>query len=553
MTRQLWLSTAMLAVGVALLGSAQFAGAASQQRGGIFKVGTTGASVQIDPQLSYVTTGWWLEYATAAKLYNYRPGGKLVPEVASRFRVSQDGRRYTFFIRKGFRFSDGSPVSAASFKYAIDRAANHDLMSPGAQFITNPNGVDIVGAHAVNDGRGTSVSGVHARGNRLTIQLTRRRGGLTLISILAMPFFQATSTKLPLDREVVNVRSMADLPSAGPYAFTLNDVNRRTSLRRNPYWTRGPGRTAPRNLSGVDLSWNLNEQAAFQMVQANQLDRGPIPSAEVQGVGNQYGVNRGRFWVEPMSSCIAEIGLNNSRGLFHDNVQMRKAVNWAIDRTDYAEAGAASFSRSPWTHLLSPNYPGSITKPSRQPYAPRANIAKAKALAAGHFKDGRITVYYRSSGSINNGQAAVVRRDLIRLGFDPANITMKGFSGANIYDAMGKRGSDFDIAVSLGWCSDFPDFGQGGTFPFLPYFGGGASFPDSPQYRAKIAAALRLRGGARTKAIGKLDIQIMKNVAPVIVTTTFNQLSFFSDRVDPRSLRFHRVYQDWSIPALALK
>ena len=39
-----------------------------------------------------------------------------------------------------------------------------------------------------------------------------------------MPFFQATSAKLPLDREVVDVRSMADLPSAGPYAFTLNDV-----------------------------------------------------------------------------------------------------------------------------------------------------------------------------------------------------------------------------------------------------------------------------------------------------------------------------------------
>ena len=45
----------------------------------------------------------------------------------------------------------------------------------------------------------------------------------------------------------------------------------------------------------------------------------------------------------------------------------------------------------------------------------------------------------------------------------------------------------------------------------------------------------------------------MKNVAPVVVTNTYNQLSFFSNRVDPRSLRFHRVYQDWSIPALALK
>ena len=548
MPRRLWLSPAMLATGAALLVAAQFAGAAPDRRGGVFKIGTTGASVQIDPQLSYVTQGWWLEYATAAKLYNYRPGGKLVPEIASRFTVSQDGRRYTFFIRKGFRFSDGAPVTAASFVYAIDRAANQDLGSPGAQFITNSAGVEIVGARSVNNGHGTHVSGVRARGNRLIIELARP--SRVLISIFAMPFFQATSTKLPLDREVANVRSMADLPSAGPYAFTLNDVNRLTSLRRNPYWTRGPGRTAPRNLRGVDLSWNLNEQAAFQMVQANQLDEGPIPEAEVQGVASRYGVNRGRFWVEPTSSCMAMIGLNNSRGLFHDNVQMRKAVNWAIDRTDYS--GVDSFIRTPWTHLLPPGYPGSITKPSLQPYAPRANIAKAQALAAGHFKDGRISVWYRSSGSVNNAQAEVVRRDLTRLGFDPANITMKGFSGGDIYDAMGKRGSEFDMAVSLGWCSDFLD-PAGEAFPFLPFGGGGPFFPDNPEYRAKIAAALRLRGDARTKAIGKLDIEIMNNLAPVVVTHTYNQLSFFSNRVDPHSLSFHRVYQDWSIPALALK
>ena len=45
--------------------------AAAVKKGGLLKVGTTGASVQVDPQLAYVTTAWWLEYATAAKLFNY--------------------------------------------------------------------------------------------------------------------------------------------------------------------------------------------------------------------------------------------------------------------------------------------------------------------------------------------------------------------------------------------------------------------------------------------------------------------------------------------------
>ena len=114
MPRRVWLSLGLLATGAALMVAAQLAGAAPERKGGIFRVGTTGASVQIDPQLSYITTGWWLEYATAAKLYNYRPGGRLVPEVASRFTVSNRGKRYTFFLRKGFRFSDGTPVTAAA-------------------------------------------------------------------------------------------------------------------------------------------------------------------------------------------------------------------------------------------------------------------------------------------------------------------------------------------------------------------------------------------------------------------------------------------------------
>jgi ABC-type oligopeptide transport system substrate-binding subunit len=524
MPRRLWLSSAMLATGAALLVAAQFAGATPERRGGILRVGNAGASVQIDPQVAYTTTAWGLEYATAAKLFNYRAGGKLVPEVASRFTVSRDGKRYTFVLRKGFRFSDGTPVTAQSFRYALLRAKDPALQAPAAQFVTN-------------------VRGVKARGMKLAITLSSRKGDL--VSTLAMPFFQATSRKLPRDREVAAVTRMADLPTAGPYAFALNDVNRLTSLRRNPYWKPGPGRTAPRNLDGVDVQWNLDERTAFEMVKANQLDEGPIPAAEAQGLADQYGVNRSRFWVKPTSDCIGLIAFNNSRNLFRGNPELRKAVNWALDRTAYNGPG---FNRSPWTHLLPPGYPGSITKPSRQPYAPTADVQRAHDMAVGHLRDGRITVFFRTSSPLSVAQAEEVRRALLYVGFAYDNITMKGFRGADIYDAMGKRGSEFDMAISLGWCASVVEGSA-----FLPFGGVPPFFPDLPQYRSKIAAALRLKGNARVAALGKLDLDIMRNVAPVAVTNTFNNLYFFSDRVDPRSLKFHTVYEDWSIPALALK
>src|SRR5215212_1558996 len=174
MHRRLWVSVTMLVAGASLLVAASLASAAGNapalKKGGIWRLGTTGASTQIDPQLAYVTTAWWLEYATAAKLYNYPDkqgpaGSKLVPEVASKFSVSNNGRKYTFTIRPGFKFSDGTPVTAKNFKRAIDRTANKSLASPGAPFITDSNGTNIVGAKKVNNGSGTSVSGAVAKGN----------------------------------------------------------------------------------------------------------------------------------------------------------------------------------------------------------------------------------------------------------------------------------------------------------------------------------------------------------------------------------------------------
>src|SRR4051795_3699195 len=141
-----WLSVVMLVAGVGLMIAGLANAADSSKRGGIFIAGGFGSEPPIDPQLSWVSTAWWLEYATAAKLYNYpdkpAPAGALpAPEVASRFAVSRDGRTYTFWIRKGFRFSDGAPVTAKSFSFAIRRVLNRKLGSPAAQLIADPHGV----------------------------------------------------------------------------------------------------------------------------------------------------------------------------------------------------------------------------------------------------------------------------------------------------------------------------------------------------------------------------------------------------------------------------
>jgi ABC-type oligopeptide transport system substrate-binding subunit len=546
MVRRVWLSLGLVVLGGAMLLTAQLAAAEGGfgfRQGGVFRYGSVGASVQVDPQLAYVSTAWWMEYATAAKLFNYpdlpgAAGARLVPEVASKYTVSRDSRTWTFFIRKGYRFSDGLPVTAASFKHAIDRVANHDLASPGAPFITDVNGADIVGAREVNRGSSQHVRGVVARGRRLIIRLTRPYAALP--SLLAMPFFQATSARLPLGREVTG-----GYAAAGPYFFRRDVPNTVTELRRNPYY-RG---ARPHNLRGVEVRWNLDEDSAYARVQAGTLDEGPLPSARVRELAKSYGVNRTRFWAKP-SSCVEILAINRQRPLFRNNVALRQALNWAVNRKAY-EAAAGPYARRPWTHLLPPTFPGSVTARRQQPYLGAPNLRKARQLAAGHLRRGRINVGYRSSGTIGTVQARLLRDTLVKLGVDPARIKLKPFSGADIYDAMGKRSSDLDLGVGMGWCGDYPL--DSGSLIYVALDPSGALGSSGGKYDRKLAAVLKLKGHARDRALGRLDLEVTKSLAPAVVLGVYNNRYFLSSRVDPRSLVYHNVYTDWSIAALALK
>ena len=148
-----------------------------------------------------------------------------------------------------------------------------------------------------------------------------------------------------------------------------------------------------------------------------------VPAAEIQGVADQYGVNKTRFWVKPQN-CTGSLLFNNANPLFRNNVPLRKAINWAVDRTDYA--GVAGPVRG--LAVDAPDPAG----------LPRLGVEDAQAVRGeGQHPEGEGA----RGGALPQrahrrhlprprldlpGQADLVRRDLIRLGFDPAKIDMRG-------------------------------------------------------------------------------------------------------------------------------
>src|ERR1700745_4118160 len=166
MYKRLALSLAMLAVGAAMLAASGIAstGSAHKQsgpassvakKGGILNVNLFAGIENIDPQRSYYVPESQYEWLTQRPLLNFAHaegarGDRPLNEGAKSYAVSRDGRTYTFHVRQGMRFSDGSPVTAANYKHTLLRILNPNVGSPIASFLTDPSSVNIVGAVAYN-------------------------------------------------------------------------------------------------------------------------------------------------------------------------------------------------------------------------------------------------------------------------------------------------------------------------------------------------------------------------------------------------------------------
>jgi peptide/nickel transport system substrate-binding protein len=560
MHRRLWLSVAMLAVGASLLVAASFAGSASSspsvkgsqvaKKGGTLRVDLTEDIDDVDPSISYGATDWQIWYATSLRLLNYpdaRPprGSRLTPEAAVAFpKVSNGGKTYTFTIRKGLKFSNGKPVTAKNFAFAIERALSKPLNSPAGQFVADPAGTNIVGAVAAAASATPRMpSGVKASGNKLTIKLVKQDA--TFLAKITMPFFQALPTSLSLTSPIVNVSGSQGLPSAGPYYVSSRTPDRSLFLKRNTHY-KGP---RPHNLTAIQFKIGIAIEAGFREVESGAADYGPIPPTEHARLGQTYGVNRGQYRVNP-STCNSFLALNNANDLFRGNVKLRQAVNFAISRgAMVAQYGA--FAGQPNDQFLPPGFPG-FRNANIYPLQ-RPNLTKAQSLAKGNTRSGKASYFYTRRAPSPNVME-INRADLNRIGID---LQPKSFAGFDIYDAMGKRGSEHDLGIG-GWCQDYPDpydyinvLEYGGSIQ--PEHNNNYAYFNNPTYNKKIERAAKLIGAARLKAYGDLDIDITKNQAPYAAWRTSNTREFFSKRVDPKSIIYTPIYEATDYAALALK
>jgi ABC-type oligopeptide transport system substrate-binding subunit len=549
LSKKLSLSIAFVVIGASLLLAAGFASTANSASpakvskglaaGGTLNVDLFTDVDYTDPALDYLSTGWEIEYSTCLKLMNYpdangAKGSQLVPEAAAGFpKVSNNGKTYDFTVNASFtKFSNGAPVTAANFAYAINRDANPKMQSPATPFLS-----DIVGAQAAIDGKASSVSGVKVNGNHLVINLTQ--AAPDFVARIAMPFFCAIPTNLPIDANGVET-----LPAAGPYYIADRTPNKSIVLKRNPNYK---GKR-PHNVNQIVYTIGNSLEAIRLRVESGASDYAAsgLPSAAYAEVAQKYGINKGQFWVKPQLG-VSYLAMNNDRPLFKGNTKLRQAVNFAVDRKAMLNQGGYLAGKRT-DQILPPGMAGFRDADIYPLKAP--NFNHAKKLAAGNTKDGKM-VYYTSNTAASAAVAQIVQFDLKQIGLD---VEVKPFARAVQIQKEGTRGEPFDM-TSEGWIADYAD-----PFDFINVLLSGDSLHDSnnnnvayfndPAYNKKMSAAARLSGASRYNTYGALDVDISKNAAPWAARSNFNDRILLSKRVG--CFTFNPIYSV-DIAALCLK
>jgi peptide/nickel transport system substrate-binding protein len=548
MRRKYLLSLFMLSMGVALLVAAMTVGpaAASHQAqaksGGTLVVTQAGTAFDtLDPQLAYVSNDWGLLYNTQLLLLNLpskggQKGLQLVPEGAKSFpTISRNGKTYVFHIRKGLKFNNGKPVTAANFQRSFERNLSPKMYAPFGVY----DQLDkwLVGGVAFNKGQAQHISGIKAKGLKLTIHLTKAVPQFT--TVMGMQWFAAIPKNLPYASRKAGILKYA---SAGPYYIASNNLTSLTVLKRNNHFKMH--KLWPANPKQIIVHTYPTSNGDPQLLQAekNQVDIAGVPSQDAAKTIKKYGKSGGRFHYGP-TTCITWNALNNqAQNGTTNTVAARKALNYAVSRNAIINfAGPLSGQAS--DQVLVPAIPGYH---KFNTYPAGGSLAKARKVAGNSLNGKKLVIYYSHQSVYQTNVAEYIESQASKLGMRPSlqAADPNDFYGALQTKATAEGPNGYNVTAYGGWCADYPDgfdyfnvnfdgrtIGDTGNTDYM-YFNNAA-------FNKQMDKAAAATGAKRAKMYGALDKTFMNNYAPIIPTQIANTEWVASTRVH------NWVYSKW--------
>jgi len=526
---------AVAALGLASCGgdSDSTSGGGSGQKGGTLNGTYASFPDYLDPALSYTAEGWTAMADVYIPLLTYKhangeEGSEVIPGLAKEMpKISNGGKTYTLFLRPGLKYSDGTPVKASDFPFAVERMIQ--LNSGGSPFY-----LTIEGAEKFAETKQGPIPGIETndKTGEIVINLEGPRG--TFSNELGLMFV----APLPQDTPVEDL-SANPPPGTGPYMITKSQPGKGWEYERNPYWAKANGKAMP------DLPEGVIDNAKMTIIrnpetQVDDIERGtyqwmqnPPPASRYAEVKENF--EGSQFRVEPTISTYY-FWMNNKRAPF-DDVKVRQAVNYAVDAKALERIYAGQIAAT--QQILPPGMPG-YEQFELYPH----NLGKAEELMKeANPSDMDITVW-TDTESPNNEAGEYFNEVLKELGF---NTTLKQINADNYFTVIGNQST---ADLDAGWSDWFQDYPHPNDF-FQPLLAGESILPtnngnfaefDDPAINKKMTElAEEQLGPEQEEAYKEMDKEIMEQ-APWAPYGTRTLSTFVSDEIDLESVIFNPTF-----------
>ncbi|HEX6500194.1 MAG TPA: ABC transporter substrate-binding protein [Micromonosporaceae bacterium] len=436
----------------------------SDKKGGTLRLANNADIDSWDPARAYYAWAWNMQrayYVRTLVTPQSAPGDdglKLVPDLAQDMpQISSDGLSYTFKLKSGIKFEDGSPITSKDIKYGIERVFAQDVLSGGPTYLIDQldQGQNYPGPYKDKDP------------NKLGLKSVETPDDTTIVFHLKQPFSDflyllAMGPAAPVPMAKDTGDKYADHPiSSGPYKFEKIDPGKEVVLVRNPNWDPATDKVRKALPDKIDLRLGVDANEIDNELMDGTLD---IDTAQVgvQAAAQAKILQDPELKKnadEPNTGFIRYIAMSTKVSPF-DDIHCRRAVQYALDKTAMQTArGGADAGGDIAINMLPPNIAG--WDPNLDPYNTKSGkpqIDKAKEeLSQCKTHGGFSTVIAVRNKGKEPKTAEALQQSLAAVGIkatiDQSDPALYFRSTIGSPDNVHKKGYGLMLA---GWGADFP-------------------------------------------------------------------------------------------------
>jgi peptide/nickel transport system substrate-binding protein len=437
----------------------------SDTKGGTLKMANDADFDSLDGGDMYYGYGWNFSrlYLRSLVTFKSAPGAEanqLVPDLAESLgKPSADAKTWTYKLRKGLKYEDGTPITSTDVKYAVARSLDKDILVNGPTYFGDF--LDLQGYAGPFKDKDLTMANFKAidtpDDQTIVFHLNKPFAGFDYLAMLpaTAPVPPAKDTGTKYKEHVV---------SSGPYMFKTNELGKGFTLVRNPNFdAKTDPDTGRKNLPDeIDVSLNVNQADIDKRLMAGDLDvaiSGLGVTAETRAqLVNDPNLKKfadssaqARTWFTAMNSDVAPF----------DNEHCRKAVMYAADKEGYLRAYGGANGGEIATNLMPKMIPGFKEIDLYEAKSkPNGDIDKAKAelKECGHPDGFSTNISYRAERDAEKATAESLQQALQKVGIQTE---LKAYPQAD-YGKLYAGNVDFSKTNGLGirifgWGADWND------------------------------------------------------------------------------------------------